>query len=834
MKKGFLFVLTFLALQNSVSAAGNYKLFQTLPAEDSLKIIEKVFIHTDRDSYYPGEDIWFKAYLIDGSTKLLTSNSNNLHIELISPDLGIVESRTVQLTGGLGNGDFKLPDKIKSGTYSIRAYTNYMRNYGDDLFFYKNILVINTSDAESTLFSVSADSLASFELGFFPESGSLVDEVVSTVAFKALGRDGYGCSVKGSIFSSAGKLITGFESTHNGMGEFFLTPFPGLRYFALAKDQYGDSARFELPESLSEGVVLNISENTNDALSLRIMTNPGTLKKLINRDLFLAISYHNIPLEEYSIKIESSNNFMHLPLYQVPEGVFMVTLFDNQHVPLCERLVFKSHRQGINLNLETNKSVYMQRDSVAVRILLSDSLADANEAYLSMSATEDNISEFHLAGSSISSWFLLESDVRGLVENPSYYFDPSNHDRLKDLDLLLLTQGWRDFKWKYNKDEYLPENGFSISGRVRKKLANAPLCNSTVTIGVFSETKRSFKAVQTEQDGRFTLDNLKFTGDANLIISAATDKGDLKGMVVLDSGKFIPEPVKGKFYLTESAFHADNFPLVENQNIREDIQRFVQYAEIKKGIMRKYKLTDTIKPGEVNIIGIKSESINERSRRYLMGSPDKVIVVTPEMKLYNNTFQLLRQTMIISLVKLSSYVSHHMQHPLYLINGNRVSEAEVKALPVDAVERIDVLDDMASYSVFGYFASEPDDDRIDFKKDPKEPIKYFQLDGVISIILKDSFYKSEKPDFHSINVKYRGYDEPRVFYTPKHKPQNNSDANPDFRSTLYWEPNISVSNNKEYLVSFYNADNSSKIKIVLEGITDNGIPLTRTTEYQIK
>ena len=68
-----------------------------------------------------------------------------------------------------------------------------------------------------------------------------------------------------------------------------------------------------------------------------------------------------------------------------------------------------------------------------------------------------------------------------------------------------------------------------------------------------------------------------------------------------------------------------------------------------------------------------------------------------------------------------------MQHPLYLINGSRVSEAEVKALPVDAVERIDVLDDMASYSVFGYFASEPDDDRIDFKKDPKEPIKYFQL-----------------------------------------------------------------------------------------------------------
>jgi len=74
-------------------------LVKPMPAAsiDSIRIIEKVYIHTDRNFYYPGNDIWFRAYLIDASDRLLSNNTNNLHVELISPFSKIIISRVIRL-----------------------------------------------------------------------------------------------------------------------------------------------------------------------------------------------------------------------------------------------------------------------------------------------------------------------------------------------------------------------------------------------------------------------------------------------------------------------------------------------------------------------------------------------------------------------------------------------------------------------------------------------------------------------------------------------------------------------------------------------------------------
>ena len=199
-----------------------------ISSADSLQIIEKVYLHTDRDSYYPGDDIWFKAYLIDATDRLLTSHSHNLHVELISPDSKIIDSRIVRLNEGLGNGDFRLPEAIQSGQYRLKAYTNYMRNFGDQLFFNKDITIINPTDASKT-FSDTTDYIKNkLEISFFPEGGSLVDDVTSIVAFKAVNALGEGCDVSGEIYSSSGEKITSFKSTHKGMGTFPMTPVTGL------------------------------------------------------------------------------------------------------------------------------------------------------------------------------------------------------------------------------------------------------------------------------------------------------------------------------------------------------------------------------------------------------------------------------------------------------------------------------------------------------------------------------------------------------------------------------------------------------------------------------
>ena len=196
--------------------------------EDTTGVIEKVYLHFDRDIYFSGDDIWYKAYLIDALDHTLTGHNGNLHVELISPGSKIVHSNVTHLIEGLGNGDFHIPQDLSSGNYMIRAYTNYMRDFGDQLFFTKEIRIINGAENQPKDSTIVKHVEKKYRLYFFPESGSLIENVSSLIAFKAIDWNGKGCNVSGKVFSSDGELITVFKSSHLGMGLFHLKPVPGL------------------------------------------------------------------------------------------------------------------------------------------------------------------------------------------------------------------------------------------------------------------------------------------------------------------------------------------------------------------------------------------------------------------------------------------------------------------------------------------------------------------------------------------------------------------------------------------------------------------------------
>jgi hypothetical protein len=837
MKNFIQFVLFLTALLFPFSNSPNLYSQYSSP-NDSLKIVEKVYLQSDRDSYYPGDDIWFKAYLVDASYNLPTSHSGNLLVEFISPSLEIIDSRMVKLTGGLGNGDFHLPDSLSSGIYNLRAYTNYMRNFGDELFFNKDIIIANSADADPA-FSVSEKIInKNPEISFFPEGGSLVDNVSSIVAFKSVDANGNSYDVTGEIYSSVGEKITDFKSIHKGMGSFSLIPAPGLSYFAIIKNYKGDSVRYEIPESFSTGVVLHVSNNKPGEISLTFNTNPETLQLVLNHDFTFTVTDHKLPFQTYSFRLKSLNNSFNLPSLDLPEGIVMLTLSGASGKPFCERLVFIQNNEDARITLKTDKTIYNKRDSVSLRVSLSDSTNGAKEAFLSLAATEkiftDNSSRFP---STISSWFLLESDVRGLVEEPSYYFDPSNPDRFKDLDLLLLTQGWRDFDWKYRTMNYPPEYGFTISGRVRKKFADVPLQNSTVTLAIFKGGNPLIEILPIDPGGRFLSERFDLTGDAKLVASVTGDNDNLKGWLLLDSVRSAPATVNGLkhrpyFIQNDDQFISNDQLTNESKVINNSYHKFVQYAEIKTSIQKKYKLSDTIALGEVNIIAKRvdwTESAKSRSRHYLMGTPDKEIVITPELEIYNNAYQLLSSRFIISPFKTPGWLKR-MSYPLYMIDGVKATKSDVMALPISSIERIDVVDDPASFAALRTLT---EIEVIDSTGMPTSVLGF--ADGAISIILKDNYNSYiNKAVSHSVNIAFSGYNEPRLFYSPRHKSTLESDYKPDLRTTLFWVPNINLESNKDLLLNYYNADNSTAVKITVEGITDAGVPVTASTVYKVK
>jgi hypothetical protein len=783
-----------------------------LTNEDSSVSIEKVYLHTDRSYYFPGDDIWFKAYLIDGFEKLLSDHSNNLHVELISPSLKIISSRIIKLDGGLGHGDFKLPDSIASGKYKIRAYTNYMRNFGEQLFFIKEINVINANDGQAD----DSDNVRYVEnkiqLAFFPEGGSLIDNVSSIVAFKATNSLGKGCDVTGKIFSSNDELITSFRSSHLGMGSFFLRPLPDLSYYSVFKGADSTEVRTELPKSFSDGITFSATMNQKNELIITTKNNPQTFQFDSELDLLLSFSIRKEVIKTVLCKVESPVTKFLVPTDDLPDGIVMLTLLTIDDTPLAERLVYIQNQAPVSIQIETDKLLYNKREQISLNMFMQSDSTYSLNSNISLAVVNKNlIDNTSMFPGNISSWFLLESDVRGTVEDPSYYFDPSNTDRYKNLNLLLLTQGWRDFAWKYDKTNYQPENGFTISGRLRKYYSNKPIENSRVSIGIFAINGVFLETVPVDSSGKFSLSGTDFTGDARLVVTGIGKKDRLQGEIHLDSVFYIPAKV------TDS--------LTRVSLLVEDKWSYLKtYYEINESIRKKYKLSDTIGLAEVKIIAERHkdpQTVKIESSRVKYGQPDAEVIISEQMQSYGSPIEILRGHVAGVVVEgtfpdyrliIRAQSSINAQGSgLVLIDGNEARFEDLLYMPIHDIDRIDVLKSYASTSIFGYKGS----------------------CGVINLITKTGGL-AYVPVKYSINKKISGYSASRIFYSPQHLSDSNSSYNPDLRSTLLWEPDINLEDNKKVTLNYYNGDNSSVIRIIAEGITSNGIPVSGKAEYEVR
>jgi hypothetical protein len=127
---------------------------------NSLKLPwEEVCMHTDRNKYISGEDLWFSLYNIDAGSKTLFQGSIIAYVELLNPRGKAVVQGRFRLDGGRGAGSFLLPDTIRSGTYKIRAYTNWMKNFLPENCYVQNIDIYNPSSNETYLGNAESNEI---------------------------------------------------------------------------------------------------------------------------------------------------------------------------------------------------------------------------------------------------------------------------------------------------------------------------------------------------------------------------------------------------------------------------------------------------------------------------------------------------------------------------------------------------------------------------------------------------------------------------------------------------------------------------------------------------
>lgn len=439
---------------------------------------EKLFLHTDKAYYNAGDDLWFKAYLVKANDHTPEKLNKVAYVDLIGLEGDIVATKAIKLANGTGNGDFKLPVSLSGGEYTVRGYTSFMRNFGQQEFFIKKIYIkaspaVVTKEEKkkwakkkNTVVKTVSRSVGNRpDLQFFPEGGRMLNGHFNRVAFKALDVNGKSMDVSGEIVDGEGTKVADFKSEKLGMGQIALKPEAGKLY--TASISYGGRAiTYELPKAVSDGSLLQVMD-LEDKYQLNVSTtNSGGIEGYT-----LVAEQKHGKVFNAVLKGNKKKGAVRVPKDELNIGVVRFTLFDGNGKPVCERLVFNDNN-GVYAGMEISagSGSYARNGTVELHIAPDSILSaiDSKGADLSVSVTEMAVAEPKEGRTDIRTYLLMDSELRGNIEQPGYYFYSDSPDRKKHLDLLMLTQGWRQFTEEpISEETFYKEMGVTVKGSVR-------------------------------------------------------------------------------------------------------------------------------------------------------------------------------------------------------------------------------------------------------------------------------------------------------------------------------------------------------------------------------
>jgi TonB-dependent SusC/RagA subfamily outer membrane receptor len=764
---------------------------------------EKAYLHFDKPYYVTGDTLYFKAYITLGEKHQLSDLSGVLHVDLINPGNKIQQGIKLPLVKGLAWGDLVLPDTLAPGNYRVRAYTRWMLNDGN--IFQQTIPVGSVHTQKIPENSTAKAVIAKPDLQFFPESGQLIAGLPARVAFKAIGVNGLAVNVKGSVADNSGKTVSQFDSSHLGMGSFSFTPEQGKSYKANVIFADGSRNSLNLPVPVSKGIALVANNDSLPKAGVKILSNTAYYNENKGKDYTLLI-YSGGSATTVPIKLDSSVISLDILKRHLHTGIATITLFSGTNEPLCERLIFVQNYDQLNLNLSAEKNSYATREKVSIKLNAKTRADSAALGHFSVSVIDEskvNVNEDK--ENTILSNLLLTSDLKGTVEQPNYYFTNITDEKLKELDLVMLTHGYRRFEWKQvlgNGDQplaYQPEKSLEITGKAQN-LIGASLAKANVSL-LPIQSKQVF-TTKADDKGNFAFRDMTFWDSTRFVLQATNAKGKKFTKLTYSSDK--PIQASAIMQSTNENLNTIISPayLANNERQQEELSKL----GLGKGKMLK----------EVKIKGIKLD--DQYETQSLMGAGHADQVLHSKDIGYGAS---LASALVGKLhgVQFSSLQAGHKQVPysvgggamLVIIDGTLLPDSDMSYINPTEVETVEVLK-YAGTAIYGMNGG----------------------NGVLIITTKKG--GSTKPeDIISVGIlpiTVLGYQKVREFYSPKYE-SGITYNHPDLRSTIYWKPELITDNDGNASFEYYNADGKGTYRVVVEGIDEKGHIGRQVYRYKI-
>lgn len=775
---------------------------------------EKVYVHFDKPVYSTGETIWFKGYLVDAFTNQPITLSKVVYLELLGTDNELIEEKALRVNRGGVEGDFFLPDSLDVGTYHVRAYTNWMRNFDSDYFFRHSFQVLKTQTDNPT---VEVEN--SIQLTFFPEGGDLVDSLTSIVGLKATDRYGKGLSVEGKVVNSRNETVTSFESDERGIGAMILIPDPTQELTAVVEYQ-GKNHTFSIPAVKKQGYSLRATNTfSSDVITIGISSSGLPLKGS-------GIIAHKSGEVFYSAVNQSEESTFAVRLYKkdFPSGICHITFFDPSGKPQAERLVYVNYpATNAEIQLKSDKEMYETRSLAGLTLQVYDSAQKAVPSNLSISITPQNLVQYPAYYRNITNYLNLTSDLVGVVEDPAFYLEKSK-EAYRSVDLLLLTQGWRRFKWEdvlnYQDDQvpsFWAEDGIIFSGQIVDYFKRDVPRESAISFSVL-DNDLGFITGETDEEGRFFFSGNDFYDSTDMLLQA---KRKLKKEGKFRDDVFIKLDKQVAPAINSEVFQPIPFSLLDNKE-----QYLAQKEKMEKADRAFNFDADATMLDAVSVTGIR-QIVNDpfESPFKIYGDPTNRIIADSVMRggPLINVYDLFARIPGVRI--LGSFPNQGVRiggpknlsggnDPLYLLDGINISSEALSSISPSIISHVDVLKgpDAVIYGAQG-------------------------ANGVIAIYTKTGMgYEGIKtpPNMGVLNVSHPGYSKVREFFTPNYDIPKDEHAKPDIRTTLFWKPTILTGDAENESFSFYTSDQPGVFDVIIEGITVDGEPLFLKETFKVK
>ncbi|QDA58909.1 hypothetical protein FHG12_01795 [Hymenobacter jejuensis] len=753
---------------------------------------EKLFLHLDRTYYVVGDIAWFKVYATDGVSHKPLPMSKIAYVEVLDNDKHAVLQGKITLRNATGQGSFQLPISLVSGNYTVRAYTNWMKNFSPEFYYQSTITIINTQGNAGLKSGV--DSVA-HDAQFFPEGGNLVEDITSQIAFKIVDRFGKGVDAEGFVLDQQGKKVAQFKSLKFGLGRFAFTPSgANAGYTAVIKIANKQVLTRKLPAAYKEGCVMRLEEINSEQLKISVQAKGISSAE----EVFLLGHVGSKVAVSANVRLMNNSGSYLLNKKELPEGISHFTLFNAQKKPLCERLYFKRPAQRLLITAQTDKPQYAPRDKVSLQLATTNLTMQGVPANMSLAVYRlDSLATATYPN--INSYLWLTSDLKGAIESPDYYLTSTGTEADEALDNLMLTHGWSRFRWEdvlTNQAvpfENPPElNGHFVRGRVTHSATGAAALDITTYLTAPGRYIRLYNS-KSKSNGQIQFELKDFYGSQELVVQTDTQRDSTYHFELFSpfSAKYA-SPIPAQYRLSE--------------RFRTDITQRHLAAQVQNAYYKKYSTLYRVPAlDSVPFYGKPSET-------YKLDDYTRFKVLEEVMREYVPGVQVrIRKDGFHFMVHDDPNRTVFYDNPMVLLDGVPVFNInKIMAMDPLKIQRLDVVTS-----------------------------RYFHGPLVYNGLVSYSTYKGDLDGFQldprALVQEYEGLQLQREFYAPRYETQQEKQSRrPDFRQLLYWNPEVVSAGSGNQTLSFYTSDQPGRYQVVIQGLAANGLAGSASFTFEVK